>query len=175
MRRATPTTAVAWRWRPPEVSRSEDGFRCSLHIDSEYARRQLGEHNFDLFLTMQCDKVIDEHGLAVDGDLLARSEPEEDRDYELKGPTGNGTPGGRFESWIRVRRGTVAGPLRNGEKHYGSNKVRGAIEIWSSSKIDGESVKLSRVVADILWVRLRRGVVAADVRDMATPAPPAAS
>jgi hypothetical protein len=89
---------------PARVVRREDGHACILHIDPEYAHRHLHEHNFDVFITLQCDKVIDERGLAVDGNLLATRLEDEDRDYVLKFPTGDGVPGGLFESWIRVRR-----------------------------------------------------------------------
>lgn len=89
---------------PGRVVRSEDGHRCTLHINHEYARRHLHDHSFDLFITLRCDKVIDERGIAVDGDLLATRLEDEDREYSIHGPTGNGVPGGLFESWIRVRR-----------------------------------------------------------------------
>lgn len=91
---------------PARVVRSDDGYRCVLQIDPEYARQHCHEHNFDLFITLRCDKVIDEHGLPVDGNLLGRlvTEQGEDSDYVVEGPTGDGVPGGLFESWIRVRR-----------------------------------------------------------------------
>lgn len=89
---------------PARVVRSEDGLRCTLHIDHEFARNHLHEHSFDLYISLRCDKVIDERGLAVDGDLLATRLEDQDRDYVIKHPTGNGIPGGLFESWIRVRK-----------------------------------------------------------------------
>jgi hypothetical protein len=89
---------------PAHVARSEDGHRCTLHIDTEYARHHLSDHNFDLFVTLRCDKVIDERGIAVDGNLLAGLRENEEYDYLLRHPTGDGIPGGLFESWIRVRR-----------------------------------------------------------------------
>jgi hypothetical protein len=89
---------------PTHVTRSEDGRRCTLHIDPEYARHHLHEHNFDVFLTLRCDKVIDAEGLPVDGNLLASIREDEEHDYALRHPTGDGVPGGLFESWIRVRR-----------------------------------------------------------------------
>jgi hypothetical protein len=88
---------------PARVRRSEDGHRCSLHIDHEYARHHLHDHNFDVIITIHCDKVVDVRGFAVDGELLAMVEPDEDRE-PVRYPTGNGVPGGLFESWIRVRR-----------------------------------------------------------------------
>jgi len=89
---------------PARVTRSEDGRRCALHIDPEYARHHLHEHNFDVFITLRCDKVIDELGVPVDGNLLATLHHEEEHDHVLHFPTGDGIPGGLFESWIRVRR-----------------------------------------------------------------------
>jgi hypothetical protein len=89
---------------PARVHRSEDGRRCTLHIDPDYARHHLHDHNFDVFLTLRCDKVIDERGLPVDGNLLAALQEDDEHDYVLKLPTGDGVPGGLFESWIRIRR-----------------------------------------------------------------------
>ncbi|HKE25417.1 MAG TPA: hypothetical protein VKB88_23825 [Bryobacteraceae bacterium] len=93
---------------PARVHRSEDGYHCTLHIDPDYARHHLHESNFDVYITLHCDKVLDERGIPVDGDLLAtlaEDQDDKDRDYILKYPTGDGVPGGLFESWIRVRRG----------------------------------------------------------------------
>jgi hypothetical protein len=89
---------------PARVIRSEDGQRCILHIDHEFARHHLADHSFDLYISLRCDKVVDERGMAVDGDLLAGRLEDEERDYVIKHPTGNGIPGGLFESWIRIRR-----------------------------------------------------------------------
>jgi hypothetical protein len=88
---------------PTRVILSEDGRRCTLHIEIEYARHHLQEQNFDVIITLQCDKVIDERGVPVDGNLLAGFR-EGGEEYMLRYPTGNGVPGGLFESWIRVRR-----------------------------------------------------------------------
>jgi len=88
---------------PARVTLSEDGRRCTLHIEIEFARHHLQEQNFDVIITLQCDKVIDERGVPVDGSLLAGFR-EGGEEYMLRFPTGNGTPGGLFESWIRVRR-----------------------------------------------------------------------
>jgi hypothetical protein len=89
---------------PARVSRSEDGHRCTLHIDPEYARQHLHERNFDVIITLRCDKVIDERGIPVDGNLMAALREDDDRDYVMRYPTGDGVQGGAFESWIRVRR-----------------------------------------------------------------------
>jgi hypothetical protein len=64
----------------------------------------LHEHSFDVIITLRCDKVIDERGIPVDGNLLAALREDDDRDYMLRFPTGDGVAGGAFESWIRVRR-----------------------------------------------------------------------
>jgi hypothetical protein len=88
---------------PAQVTRSEDGRHCTLHIEFEYARHHLYENNFDVIITLQCDKVVDERGVPVDGNLLAALR-QGDEEYTLQYPTGNGIPGGLFESWIRVRR-----------------------------------------------------------------------
>jgi hypothetical protein len=75
-----------------------------LRIHEHYARRHLDGHNFDLFLTLKCNVVVDHHGRPVDGDLLARLE-HDGHVYSVSWPTGDGVPGGLFESWIRVRSG----------------------------------------------------------------------
>jgi len=89
---------------PARVVHSDNGRRCTLHIDHEYARRHLHDSNFDVFLTLRCDKVIDDHGVPVDGNVLAALREGDENDYMLRHPTGDGVPGGLFESWIRVRR-----------------------------------------------------------------------
>jgi hypothetical protein len=63
----------------------------------------LRDRNFDVFLTLRCDKVIDEHGIPVDGNLLAGWAEREEHEYVVPHHTGDGVPGGLFESWIRVR------------------------------------------------------------------------
>lgn len=88
---------------PARLVLGEDGRRCTLHIDPEYARLYLRERSFDVIITLHCDKVIDEQGLAVDGNLLAGLGEGGEREYMLRHPTGDGVPGGLFESWIRVR------------------------------------------------------------------------
>jgi hypothetical protein len=88
---------------PARVTRSDDGRHCTLHMEIEYARHHLQDQNFDVIITLQCDKVIDERGVPVDGNLLAELR-EGEEEYMVRYPTGNGIPGGLFESWIRVRR-----------------------------------------------------------------------
>jgi hypothetical protein len=88
---------------PAHVTHSEDGLRCTLHIHPEYAHQRLRDRDFDVFLTLRCDKVIDEHGIPVDGNLLAGWAEGEGHEYGVHRHTGDGVPGGLFESWIRVR------------------------------------------------------------------------
>ena len=73
-----------------------------LRIHEGYARHHLDGRNFDLFLTLKCNVVVDHHGMPVDGNLLARLE-HDGSVYSVSWPTGDGVPGGTFESWIRVR------------------------------------------------------------------------
>jgi hypothetical protein len=81
-----------------------DHRRCSLEIETEYANQHLRDRDFDLYLTLKCDVIVDEDGFAVDGNLLARLVEEEGfRKYIVTTPTGDGVPGGLFESWIKVR------------------------------------------------------------------------
>ena len=77
----------------------KDHRRCHLHIDPHYAH-ELHGHDFDLFISLKCDVVLDERGMAVDGNLLARLG--EDGSYYVDAPTGDGVPGGLFQSWIRI-------------------------------------------------------------------------
>jgi hypothetical protein len=88
---------------PAHVTRGDDGHRCTLHLNHQYAHDHLHGRNFDVFLTLRCDKVIDERGLPVDGNLLAGLREDGEHDYVLRHPTGDGIRGGLFESWIRVR------------------------------------------------------------------------
>jgi len=88
-------------WVPPSlVWASPDRTRFYLQIDREYVERELEGHWFDVNLALRCNLILDEHGRAVDGDLLARWQ---DGTYLVAPPTGNGLPGGTLESWIRVR------------------------------------------------------------------------
>jgi hypothetical protein len=78
---------------PVEIHHDDDHSSwCRLLIHPAYARNRLDMREFDLFITLKCDFVVDERGLAVDGDFLG-----------AHFPTGNHMPGGTFESWIRVR------------------------------------------------------------------------
>lgn len=86
---------------PAEVQLSSEGDSVRIVIDEAYARHYLDRRRFDLYVRIYCDKLIDDNGDPVDGDLLAHRNP--DDDYSVTPPTGNGTPGGTFDSWILVR------------------------------------------------------------------------
>lgn len=73
-----------------------------LRIDEQYANGSLDRHNFDLFITLKCNVIVDHEGTPVDGDLLARLESDGSA-YFVDAPTGDGVPGGLFESWVRVQ------------------------------------------------------------------------
>ena len=77
---------------PARVEREDDetGW-VKLHIDRDYALRNLEGRSFDLYLTLKCDHIRDKHHHAVDGNFLGRL------------PTGDNIQGGNFESWVRVR------------------------------------------------------------------------
>jgi hypothetical protein len=87
---------------PARISLSPDRTRAMLRINPEYAERQLNNVSFDLYITLKCNVILDDAGNPVDGDLLGRSGEEDD--YVVAPPTGDGIPGGTFESWLRVRR-----------------------------------------------------------------------
>jgi hypothetical protein len=84
---------------PGSVTVAADGKSCTLSLDSAYAR-DLDGQNFDVFIRLRCDVIVDQRGHAVDGNLLGRYA---DSAYVVDGPTGDGIPGGLFESWIQVR------------------------------------------------------------------------
>jgi hypothetical protein len=86
---------------PTCVWASPDHTRFSLRIDPAYAERCLHGISFDLYLTLRCDVIVDERGMPVDGSFLAKLQS--DQTYQIVPPTGDGIPGGTFESWIRVR------------------------------------------------------------------------
>ena len=88
---------------PAEVKLSNDHRKALLQIDRGYAERRLMGTRFDLFLKLRCNHVVDDNGLAVDGELLARIDS--DGNYVVA-PTGDGVAGGLFESWIRVYTGS---------------------------------------------------------------------
>jgi hypothetical protein len=54
--------------------------------------REEGREFITIHVTLRCDFILDFEGKAVDGDFVGAVTP-----------TGNGTQGGRFESWFRLR------------------------------------------------------------------------
>jgi hypothetical protein len=95
---------------PARAWQSDDRTRIFLQIDPSYAEEHLSGIAFDLYLTVRCNLIVDEKGIPVDGDLLARRQI--DGTYEGTAPTGDGIPGGTFESWIRVRPGRQERPYQ---------------------------------------------------------------
>jgi len=88
---------------PAKVWQNTDRNLLVLQVDRSYAEEYLSDITFDLYLTIRCNLIADDQGNPVDGDLLARRQS--DGTFEGTPPTGNGTPGGAFESWIRVSPG----------------------------------------------------------------------
>jgi hypothetical protein len=78
----------------------EFGTKFYLHIERGYAEHCLCGISFDLYITLRCDVIVDARGCPVDGDLLAHTQS--DGTYVVAPPTGDGIPGGTFESWIHV-------------------------------------------------------------------------
>jgi hypothetical protein len=85
---------------PAKVWPSSDRTQFYLQIDPAYAQRCLAVGHFDLYLTLRCNVIVDDYGTPVDGSLLARRQS--DGSVLVAPPTGDGIPGGLFESWIRV-------------------------------------------------------------------------
>ena len=89
---------------PTKVRLSHDHTKAHLHIDPHYAKNRLSQARFDLYLLLRCNLVVDKRGVPVDGELSAQLDS--DRGYVAAVfPTGDGFPGGLFESWIRVGHG----------------------------------------------------------------------
>jgi len=85
---------------PARVRQSYDRTKALLQIDPRYAERRLDHTRFDLYIKLRTGHILDDNGLAVDGDLLARLDG--DGNYSVPMITGDGVPGGLFESWIKV-------------------------------------------------------------------------
>ncbi len=85
---------------PATVRLNAERTKIHLHIDPTYARNRLEKTRFELYLLLRCNLIIDDRGSPVDGDLLAGLDG--DGEYVTIFPTGDGVPGGLFESWIRV-------------------------------------------------------------------------
>jgi hypothetical protein len=62
--------------------------------------------NQDIFITLKCDFILDCHDIPVDGDHLGGMLP-----------TGDGVPGGTFESWFRVVPDEVAHRKHEWQEH----------------------------------------------------------
>jgi hypothetical protein len=84
---------------PAIVRQSYDRTKALLQIEPRYAQRRLDHTRFDLYIKLRTGHIVDDNGLAVDGDLLARLD---DGNYSVPMITGDGIPGGLFESWIKV-------------------------------------------------------------------------
>ncbi|MGO9227909.1 MAG: hypothetical protein ACLQKA_01685 [Bryobacteraceae bacterium] len=95
-----PTLPTTLEVAPAKVSLAPDNTSCWLRIDPNYAQNRLNGKNFDVFIRLRCDVIVDQKGHPVDGDLLARLNEDT---YAVDAPTGDGIPGGLFESWIQVR------------------------------------------------------------------------
>jgi hypothetical protein len=69
----------------------EDDRVAVFHIDPDFLNRRTNLAGNVVYVTLKCDFILDCHGNPVDGD-------------HLRGrlPTGDGIPGGTFESWFRV-------------------------------------------------------------------------
>ena len=76
--------------------------KAYLQIDPGYAEHCLRGVPFRLYLQLRCDLILDERGCAVDGELTAHLR-KDDGTYQVSPPTGDGIPGGLFESWIHVQ------------------------------------------------------------------------
>ncbi len=60
---------------------------------------RLNGKNFDVFIRLRCDVIVDHKGNPVDGNLLARFN-DDVLATAVDAPTGDGIPGGQLESWI---------------------------------------------------------------------------
>lgn len=69
----------------------EDDCVAVFTIDHDYFDRRRSIAGNVIYVTLKCDFILDCHNNPVDGDFLRG-----------RFPTGNGVPGGVFESWFRV-------------------------------------------------------------------------
>jgi hypothetical protein len=74
---------------PPTLT--EDGCAAVFTIDENYFRPRSNIAGSTVFVTLKCDFLLDCHRNAVDGDHIGGVLP-----------SGNGVPGGVFESWFHV-------------------------------------------------------------------------
>lgn len=78
---------------PAEIhTKSGETEWCTLSINKHYANNKLEGKSFDLYIALKCDFITDINGVAVDGNFV-----------KANFNTGDGAPGGTFESWIKVR------------------------------------------------------------------------
>ena len=75
----------------------EDGRVAVFQIDPDFLNRRSNLAGNVIYVTLKCDFILDCHGNPVDGN-------------HLRGrlPSGDGIPGGTFESWFRVVAGGAA-------------------------------------------------------------------
>ena len=69
----------------------EDDCRAVFTIDPDYIEGRQNIAGSVVYVTLKCDFILDCHENPVDGDHL-----------RARLPSGNGVPGGTFESWFRV-------------------------------------------------------------------------
>ncbi len=86
---------------PAKLARLDDT-RLRLELDHHYGRKLESCRHFNVLLQLRCNFLLDQHGCAVDGNLVARLR--HDGRYEVPRSTGDRVAGGLFESWIRVHR-----------------------------------------------------------------------
>jgi hypothetical protein len=77
--------------RSEEDPTLEDDCVAVFTIDRDYFRRNHSIAGNVVYVALKCDFILDCHNNPVDGDFL-----------RARFPTGNGVPGGVFESWFRV-------------------------------------------------------------------------
>jgi hypothetical protein len=77
----------------PPYLETQEGICCAVFpIDDRFLTGDYDLDNCILDVTLKCDFILDCHHHPVDGEHLG-----------AKTPTGDGRPGGTFESWFRVR------------------------------------------------------------------------
>jgi hypothetical protein len=76
---------------PGNVSLSEDHCKAIFTIEESFLKNLKKIIHDTISISLKCDFILDCHGEPVDGNYLRGQLP-----------SGNGTPGGLFESWFRV-------------------------------------------------------------------------
>jgi hypothetical protein len=77
---------------PPQIENEAGTCAAVFYIDDDLLGGNVNIGDSILYVTLKCDFILDCHHRPVDGDHLGG-----------KAPTGNGTAGGVFESWFRVK------------------------------------------------------------------------